>query len=338
MKIDSQYFVTKITVENWEDFEGLFRICGPVVFRGQGDSSWELTTNYERNFQTNACRESSMLKRCISEGHLYVKNPPLSNDYVSWLAEMQHYGASTRLLDVTRSKFIALFFAVNENKDKDGAVWAFDTVCSDNALYEKLKSKMSVIQSDVGDGNGLNDGILPYQDSGWKIANAVIGCEPVGKNFVVDEELSDCNELLRWLYNAGLVLHLVPKRMNRRMLAQQGEFLFPFNIKKTFVDNLLGEVRKSDCDVELSEFGNGEIRCKAKSTTTPRVVKVIIPQVLKEDFKNHLLEMNISYQTLFPDVEGFMKSLQHQRDRTRKIVTSKAKSGEVVFSLNEFEL
>ena len=38
--------------------------------------------------------------------------------------------------------------------------------------------------------------------------------------------------ILNNLYKQGLIVHVVPKRMNRRLLAQQGEFLFPFNIRK----------------------------------------------------------------------------------------------------------
>lgn len=62
-----------------------------------------------------------MLYRCLAEGKMFVENPPDRSDWVSWLAEMQHYGASTRLLDVTQSKYIALFFALVGMKDEKPA-------------------------------------------------------------------------------------------------------------------------------------------------------------------------------------------------------------------------
>jgi hypothetical protein len=338
MKKDFSKFVPVFTVENWDEFETLFRGCGPVVFRGQSDSSWELTTNYERKFKTNVGRESSMIKRCISEGHLYVQNPPAMDDYVSWLAEMQHYGASTRLLDVSRSKYSAMFFAVKENKDKDGAIWAFDAIRSDKALYDMLKPYLSVVEMERDWIGEAADGILPYQDTGCKIANAAIGCEPAQTITKIDKSLNKCRGVLNKLYKKGLIVHVVPDRINRRMLAQQGEFLFPFNISLTFVQNLLGAVKGNKYEGELIGFGDSKIRKKAMGTTTPNVIKVVIPSSFKEEFMDHLLDMNISYQTLFPDEEGFMKSLQYQKMRSRNLITSRWESGKLILSVNEFDL
>jgi hypothetical protein len=283
-------------------------------------------------------RESSMIKRCISEGHLYVQNPPAMDDYVSWLAEMQHYGASTRLLDVTRSKYIAMFFAVKENKDKDGAIWAFDAIRSDKALYDMLKPYLSVVEMERDWIGEAADGILPYQDTGCKIANAAIGCEPAQTITKIDKSLNKCRGVLNKLYKKGLIVHVVPDRINRRMLAQQGEFLFPFNISLTFVQNLLGAVKGNKYEGELIGFGDSKIRKKAMGTTTPNVIKVVIPSSFKEEFMDHLLDMNISYQTLFPDEEGFMKSLQYQKMRSRNLITSRWESGKLILSVNEFDL
>ena len=136
-----------------------------------------------------------------------------------------------------------------------------------------------------------------------------------------------------------MIVHLVPQITNRRLVAQQGEFLFPFNIRHTFVQNLLGSVGGMDYARELCEYGDAETRRQARTTVTPNILKAIIPYSLRDEFVDRLLELNISYQTLFHEEFGFMKSLQYRRRSSRiclKIRNDKQK-GQVV-TVNEFNL
>lgn len=43
MQMNLDHFVPVFTIEDWEDFDKLFRGCGTVVFRGQGNCAWDLT-------------------------------------------------------------------------------------------------------------------------------------------------------------------------------------------------------------------------------------------------------------------------------------------------------
>ena len=134
-----------------------------------------------------------------------------------------------------------------------------------------------------------------------------------------------------------MVVHLVPKRLNKRLLAQQGEFLFPLNIRKSFVQNLLGVIDGSNYEGNLCDFGDFKTWNSAKKTISPNMIKCIIPAHLKKEFKERLWEMNISYLTLFPDEEGFMKSLNHQKSRKYVSATSRyGKGKKVVSSINVF--
>ncbi|MCQ2319663.1 MAG: hypothetical protein MJZ90_12225 [Bacteroidales bacterium] len=92
-----------------------------------------------------------------------------------------------------------------------------------------------------------------------------------------------------------------------------------------------------DYSGEICEYGDAERRHQARTTITPNIIKATIPYSLRDEFVERLLEMNISYQTLFPDEFGFMKSLQYRRSSARiclKIRNDKHK-GQVITE-NEF--
>ena len=99
-------------------------------FRGHSDASWKLVTTFERaagiyehpaasRLQT----EDKMLKHFKRRAHLYLSDPPAWENELEWLALIQHYGGPTRLLDFSRSFYVAAFFAT-ERAESDAAVWA----------------------------------------------------------------------------------------------------------------------------------------------------------------------------------------------------------------------
>ena len=53
---------------------------------------------------------------------------------------MQHYGAPTRLLDWTRSAFVAAYFAVEKMEDEDGAIWYVHL----RTMAERMSGKVTV--------------------------------------------------------------------------------------------------------------------------------------------------------------------------------------------------
>src|ERR1700722_14126426 len=123
-----------LVISNWQ---GLLEVTSELspdwVFRGQRDSSWELKTSLERNSgpRPPPDAERQVLNAFQRRAPYYVgATAPLPKEdrVIEWLALVQHHGGPNRLLDWTRSPFVALFFAVEDatGPEKACAVWALD--------------------------------------------------------------------------------------------------------------------------------------------------------------------------------------------------------------------
>jgi hypothetical protein len=102
-------------------------------FRGQARADWHLVPSILRVAEANkldAVRsrwlEDQLLAEFRTAAHLYLPPTTLPGneaDVVAWWGLMQHYGAPTRLLDWTRSLYVATYFAVEREPDYDAAIW-----------------------------------------------------------------------------------------------------------------------------------------------------------------------------------------------------------------------
>lgn len=109
----------------------------PVVaytFRGQSNDQWGLSPSLHRVLPQPPdpalarSIEDILVDRFRGSAPLHLSPslvPPNDQSPIAWWPTMQHWGAPTRLLDWTRSPFVAAYFAVNENPNNDGVVWLF---------------------------------------------------------------------------------------------------------------------------------------------------------------------------------------------------------------------
>ena len=90
-----------------------------------------------------------------------------------------------------------------------------------------------------------------------------------------------------------LVASVSPFKLNERLVVQQGVFLCPGDVSTSFEENLRAVLDR--CSVERDHI----------------CIKYWIPEaaIVRRDILRNLLRVNINRASLFPDLEGFAKSL-----------------------------
>ena len=126
-------------VDSWPAFMALQqRFSGERgrlwMYRGQPGASPVLRTSLERalaRFGLEIGRQEELERLLLREFrrhyHRYTENVPEEDDTLRWLALMRHHGAPVRLLDLSYSPYVALFFALDGAAQGDTcAMWAID--------------------------------------------------------------------------------------------------------------------------------------------------------------------------------------------------------------------
>lgn len=147
------------------DFDGLLKVINQIMekaveknikfaWRGQVDASWSLHSSLYRRMNLTkgkilvedeiAKEEGAILAELHRWGlHSSAQTGRLS--ILNQLAMLQHYGAPTRLIDITFNAWVGVWFAVEEkwsngvqiNEDKDARLFAFDV--TDRLINESDK-------------------------------------------------------------------------------------------------------------------------------------------------------------------------------------------------------
>ena len=120
-------------LSDWQQFMALTTQLDGWAFRGQQSAQWRLEsslTRYMRDYMGDRLewrqREERAIRVFRRKAHNFLAHPELLKDDLRCLALMQHHGAPTRLLDFTKSPFVAAFFAL-ERATGDAAVYALNT-------------------------------------------------------------------------------------------------------------------------------------------------------------------------------------------------------------------
>lgn len=257
------------------------------VFRGQSKYEWDIHTSQERLFREHwkmsgesmesfdrdilACYEKTVLAK-IKSSVSYIPVDSRPADDFSWLALLQHHGCKTRLVDFTRSFYIALFFAVSDHFDDDAAIWAIST----SAMKRKAENANTKQDNENVFRRKLVEAALSW--GAFKPSDLGVTCA-------------------------------APTQLNKRLIAQQGLFLCPLDFHKTFMENLM--IALNLTGTKKGSKGLSAYDDLSNEAKSGKVIKIVINGDDKRNIQKHLQMMNITKATLFPGLDGYCESLNY---------------------------
>ena len=181
-----------------------------LVFRGQENEEWLLESSAERRLKASLPSQNRIPDQLFIEYHEdLLKKCKLKNydqrerkqlDDLELLADLQHHGAATCLIDFTRNALVALWFAC-EKSEENGKVFVVNTTDA------KIRA---IIPTDMKKAKSIND-ILEF------------------KTRETDEDQvagSPTSETLAASPNKPTFWYWTPAHLNERITAQHSLFLF----------------------------------------------------------------------------------------------------------------
>ena len=180
---------------------------------------WGLETSLERtcyelfgNLEKANQLEDSLSREFKRRFHHYSSIIPAFDDHLQWFSLMRHYGAPTRLMDWTYSRYIAAYFALEYAKRKKGScsIWAINTAWATEMSCEILEK------------NGISSAFLRE--------NVDDQVEQHFRNVFFPERGK--RKPFR------VIIPINPFQINERLTIQKGLFFCPGDISKSFQENL----------------------------------------------------------------------------------------------------
>lgn len=246
-----------IRLSRWSDFVAQTDALQGWAFRGHVALDWPLVPSLTRRLQQFSpdprlwpLREARAMRVFRRKAHIYLHDRTALDDDLRCLALMQHHGASTRLLDFTKSPFVAAFFALEGAAD-DVAVFALNTP----ALWHRTPSF---------DPELTRARIDPRQPGNY-------------------ERYFASNKLPVLWYGE-------PSEMDSRLVAQSGLFVLPGVLD-----------RPLDAILDASYGGSEDL-----------LIQFVLPLETRDEAMRALYRMNVTYATLFPDLDGLARSVSYE--------------------------
>lgn len=246
-----------IHIRSWGEFLECTAPLNQWAFRGQPRADLPLLSSLSRRLlrfskdkQLWPLLERRTLRIFRRKAHVHLSDHNLLQNDLRCMAMMQHHGGVTRLLDFTKSPFVAAFFAL-ESSYHDCIVYA------------------------------LNTPVLWHRKPRF---------DPSLTRDVIDPRISTNLEKYFFDNQRPLIWFGEPSDMDQRLIAQSGLFVVPGQLDKP-LDELLDS---------YSEEGESLL------------VQLVIDKSVREEAMKELYRMNITYASLWPDIDGLSRSMNQE--------------------------
>ncbi|QIO25109.1 FRG domain-containing protein [Haloarcula sp. JP-L23] len=275
--------ITEYRAETWEDLQTLLfedawrpdigRVRSPYVFRGQSNAAYGLETSLQR-FLGGSERwdlEWHLLKSFNHYARDELQQVPFGAEFK---AIAQHHGLPTRLLDWTYSPYVAAYFATRGRQDVDGLIWAVDYRTIHEHAPDEFRELFDDADLSVFDASGIDD-------------VAVSLLREMGVDFGV-------------IRNGGTTHILKYTQLWEQMAAAYPDDFVVFYEAPAIDDRIINQ------SALFSTTGNPSTRIDEwlAEMAAEAVRRIIVPAERKAEFRDRLVQANITAKTLFPGLDG----------------------------------
>ncbi len=314
------------------------------IFRGQADTTWKLHSMFYRKFgDNNSSKLSQNLRNLLlffEESLKTIKNFPNDiNNTIELIEYARHFGLPVPLIDFTYSPYVALFFAVQEEFDKDAFLFIIDY----KLLFKKYKEFIIRLKQ--------SNKLAEY----YEYVGTILEVDNKTLTPIIDYNLNNIDkfyflksksfadfllDILKYLYKKEILEFklLLNKITEKEKFEKKLELILEennpmnitlkliFNFKIMYSENELffipyaksfnhRMINQKGCfiydTINYSKLNSFFENCKISDLETFMnyldkhiLKKILIPKRFKKDILKKLYNMNISGVSLFDDIEG----------------------------------
>ena len=186
-------------------------------FRGHSDLNYILLPSIMRKLSW-LIHEKDIYNKAIIECFDDFCN---CSTHLEYLVKMQHYGVPTRLLDITKNPLIALYFACEQNPQKNGEVIKF--VIDDNNIKYPGSDTVSILASlptltDTIKNKVYNWAYDPnlsrqnFNKNAFSLLQEIRREKPAFRSMILKDSIKEC-------------FFILPTKQNKRIIKQDGAFI-----------------------------------------------------------------------------------------------------------------